>query len=915
MLDQLPRGFRSNHRRLSGGVAVALLVSACLGARPCVAATIAVSAGDGALEGFNDPTPTAPVGGNSGVTLGSQRTIAIEFAAAIWAGQLGSPVTIEINASFDPLLCDGTGAVLASAGPATVHRDFDGSPQTSTWYPQALGNRFAGIDLDPASGDVNVTFNSALGPSCASGLEFYYGLDASPPAGKIDIVTTALHEIAHGLGFLSLVSTTTGAPFLGYFDPYSRLLEQHSSGSTHEQLAQTQCAAVIRSGSDLHFIGPRTRTAAASKTTGVDDADHVRMYAPNPPLVGSSVSHFDIDVAPDELMEPSYVGANHDVGMALALLEDVGWASSCGDSVVDLGEACDDESPCCDATCSFAPLATSCDDDNVCTTVDGCDGNGVCAGSLGGLVCDDGQACTADTCDPAAGCTFSAIPEGGVCNDGNACTAGEVCTDDVCAAVGVVDCDDGDLCTVDGCDTTSGCIHQPNVGSCDDGDACTWGDKCTAGLCSGAPLLCDDGVACTIDTCVPATGCTFTPFSGACSDGDACTYPDACIGGICQPGPLVNCNDASECTVDSCLPASGCFYTNLSGGCDDATACTTGDACVGGQCVGTPVDCNDANQCTDDVCNAASGCSNPLNTSPCDDGNACSSGDVCQAGACVSGPSPDCDDGNPCTDDSCELSQGCSHSPNVDDCDDGFACTQSDVCSEASCRGEWDAQACALDRHIIYKARSQPLGFDDVADSLQVSDPLLSDVVQPKSVRTFALVASGPEGGPFVPELGLACRKFRRLVSGVPVAEELDATCALGEFSLRIRRGVSLCGPATVATGGAEAPPAASHSRDAFRCYKAKTLAGTDTRGLVENPTDVLGVHQVRLSKLREVCAPAGLDGAFPVNPDAWLLCFKAKALTGPTHASVTANESTAAHHLSLIRAKLLCLPATVVLP
>jgi hypothetical protein len=52
------------------------------------------------------------------------------------------------------------------------------------------------------------------------------------------------------------------------------------------------------------------------------------MYAPNPGEPGSSVSHFSTDVTPDELMEPSYTDANHDVGLALELMADLGWAVS-----------------------------------------------------------------------------------------------------------------------------------------------------------------------------------------------------------------------------------------------------------------------------------------------------------------------------------------------------------------------------------------------------------------------------------------------------------------------------------------------------------------------------------------------------------------------------------------------------------
>ena len=46
------------------------------------AATITVVNMDGAGEGFNDPTPVAPVGGNPGTTLGAQRLKDLCFLGA-----------------------------------------------------------------------------------------------------------------------------------------------------------------------------------------------------------------------------------------------------------------------------------------------------------------------------------------------------------------------------------------------------------------------------------------------------------------------------------------------------------------------------------------------------------------------------------------------------------------------------------------------------------------------------------------------------------------------------------------------------------------------------------------------------------------------------------------------------------------
>jgi hypothetical protein len=176
-----------------------LLVSALFGkavvASPVVhATTITIVNNDGAGEGFNDPTPVAPVGGNPGTTLGAQRLNAFQRAADIWAGLISSTVTIRVGAQFDPLACTATSAVLGAAGARTVHRDFSGALVASTWYPAALANALRGSDLS-TSDDIGATFNSSIGTTCAFPNVWYYGLDGSPPGSQIDFVSVVVHEL------------------------------------------------------------------------------------------------------------------------------------------------------------------------------------------------------------------------------------------------------------------------------------------------------------------------------------------------------------------------------------------------------------------------------------------------------------------------------------------------------------------------------------------------------------------------------------------------------------------------------------------------------------------------------------------------------------------------------------------------
>jgi hypothetical protein len=67
-----------------------------------VGATLIIQNNDGAFEGFNDPTPWTPTGGNPATTLGQARLNAFQYAADLWGACLNSNVTITIRAQMDP---------------------------------------------------------------------------------------------------------------------------------------------------------------------------------------------------------------------------------------------------------------------------------------------------------------------------------------------------------------------------------------------------------------------------------------------------------------------------------------------------------------------------------------------------------------------------------------------------------------------------------------------------------------------------------------------------------------------------------------------------------------------------------------------------------------------------------------------
>jgi hypothetical protein len=299
------------------------------------------------------------------------------------------------------------------------------------------------------------------------------------------------------------------------------------------------------------------------------------------------------------------------------------------------------------------------------------DGLGDDGGSDGGCVtnldCDDGHACTTDSCE-AGVCRHA--PDHAVCDDGAPCTGTEVCDELLgCVAGEPVDCDDGISCTTDECDgltgacrstvdpsacpppTTcdpaAGCVMPPECttdGDCLDANPCNGIETCgPAGTCVfGTPLVCDDGVPCTIDSCDPTAGCaTRLP------DRDSDAHPDAaCFGDDCDdrdprtfPGAPETCNGRDE-NCDTVPDDSFPCTPGATGGCTSTSGCagswTCGADCTWGRCIVTTSEsCNGADDDCDGLVDEDFGCELG-STGACTVGS-CSGARSCGTG-CVWGP-------------------------------------------------------------------------------------------------------------------------------------------------------------------------------------------------------------------------------------------------------------------------------------
>jgi hypothetical protein len=272
-------------RRLPFLVAILALVATAASADPR-ARVVLLNFDAGTGVGLDDPTAVAPVGGNTGTTLGEQRRIALAYAASIWARNLRSFVPIEIAVTFAPRTCTATGAVLASAGPAVYARDFGKwTTYPNHWYPVALANKLGRQDLFPnpvppniPDYDIVAIFNVNLGqPGCLTGVPFYYGLDGNEGPSRVDLVATALHEFGHGFGVTQTVniSPTVGNPpqpnpnfgqmLGGIPDVYNRNLFDNTIGKTWPAMTVSERQQSIANGRNVVWIGSKVTAAVPSR--------------------------------------------------------------------------------------------------------------------------------------------------------------------------------------------------------------------------------------------------------------------------------------------------------------------------------------------------------------------------------------------------------------------------------------------------------------------------------------------------------------------------------------------------------------------------------------------------------------------------------------------------------------------------
>ena len=236
---------------------------------------------------------------------------AFQAAADIWSDNFQSAVPIKVQVTWGRQ----TSGVLGSTRPDYFYKNFNGAPARDINYPSALANALAGKDLDVNRPDIIMTINARA--------PWYTGTDGRPSRSEYDLESVVMHELAHGLGFLTLAAYD---PFFGYgsidqptpFDAYTQLPDGHQLIDLPSPSLDLGKAMINK----LVWSGPLGVAA--------NNGNKVILYTPARYEAGSSISHLDESTysssPTDAVMTP-----NLDVGevfhspgpILLAMLEDM----------------------------------------------------------------------------------------------------------------------------------------------------------------------------------------------------------------------------------------------------------------------------------------------------------------------------------------------------------------------------------------------------------------------------------------------------------------------------------------------------------------------------------------------------------------------------------------------------------------
>ena len=199
----------------------------------------------------------------------------MQAAIDIWSANFLSTVPVTVDATWARVSQPG---VLGSARPGNFFSSFVSAPDPLLWYPSALANSIAGEDLDKRNPEIVIQANLAANWDQRN--------DGTPSTSEYDLTSVFVHEIGHGLGFLS---TDTYDSFFKY-----GILEQPTPFDAFIQTPDGQRLSDLQSPSlELGRAITNTLVWAGSLGIAANNGVKPKLYTPAKYESGSSVSHLD----------------------------------------------------------------------------------------------------------------------------------------------------------------------------------------------------------------------------------------------------------------------------------------------------------------------------------------------------------------------------------------------------------------------------------------------------------------------------------------------------------------------------------------------------------------------------------------------------------------------------------------------
>lgn len=199
----------------------------------------------------------------------------IQAAVDVWAANFESSVPIKVDATWGRSQVYG---LLGSARPGNYFNNFVNAPDPTLWYPSALANALAGRDLDKNNPEIVIQVNSAAPWDTRN--------DGKPSLSEYDLQSVFIHEIGHGLGFLS---TDSYDPFFGFGS-----IDQPTPFDAYLQLEDGRRLSDLPSPSiELGRALTNTLVWSGAKGIAANGGVKPKIYTPSRYANGSSVSHLD----------------------------------------------------------------------------------------------------------------------------------------------------------------------------------------------------------------------------------------------------------------------------------------------------------------------------------------------------------------------------------------------------------------------------------------------------------------------------------------------------------------------------------------------------------------------------------------------------------------------------------------------